>query len=636
MDKNIKSAVDTISSVVNVMTDNLTTYANKAFNDIKNMKPEIENNIQPVLGYETGDQGWYDMIGGGPCNNYCRYTGQSPNVQWTCSDEKNLSKLTPVSKDKTGRFCYGYNKETTPAKTGAVIRGTFISSEQPTNTVEDSGNYNFIIYNNKDADGIENFESTDSRWTGPQQMDYPFNDIKTFSINQVSDCGNQCYNTPNCVGFVTDGGASTCWLKSAFGSPNAVPNRNTYTINRNPQSTDPRWTGPEQVDYSGNDIQMLSVKNVSECGEACSKNTSCKGFVIDNLATTCWLKTKLETPSQNSDRNSYKMNSHYDIVENVSLKECENLCQNNDKCKGFNYNTVKKSCAISGETVKPTSFDTNSISGNKKVHMALNGTYNIYQNNSCINSTLFDKDANISGSLGLATDTSGTPIIPQQPVCSNNLNNNFIFGKNYEIMALDTNATDIDVLNKVKGQCDFWDFGCQSNTITTDQNINNAKCLQVNPDGSVTKENCTYTDNQKWSYDKNINSIRTWDGNCLNVDTTGQNVNVSAKPCANDVNQKFYLKTVAKNLQPSNYTNLDNFENITDKVENFGNNICVNNYLTQNRDSKEYLYKLPYSNPYVKSIDDIKEGFETNNVSLPLYLLYLIVLILLLTLLITE
>lgn len=755
MDKNIKSTIDTISSVVNVMTDNLTTYANKALTNVKNMKPEVENEIQPVLGYDTGDQGWYDMLGGGPCNNYCRYTGLTPNIQWTCSNEKDLSKLTPTPKDKTGRFCYGYDKQTmTPTKTGAVIKGTFVSTQDPSNTVEDSGNYNFIIYNNKDANGIDNFEngidnidndsyntpnsdtienfeavttycygansanncnscndvinaykkinasydpkyfaqcnipsssatscygapgatkcttcndvvnayknanwaydttnfaqcnatppppvnknppSTDPRWKGPQKMDYPFNDIKTISINQVSDCGTQCYNNPKCVGFVTDDNASTCWLKSALGNPNSVSNRNTYTIDRNPQSTDSRWTGPQTLDYPGNDIQKINVSNVYDCGEACSKNASCVGFVTDDVATTCWLKSKMDKSNSTTNRNSYKMNAHYDTVKNVSLKECENLCQNDDNCKGFNYDTAKKSCAISAETITPTSFDTNSISGNKKVHLALNGTYNIYQNNSCINSTLFNKDANVTASLGIATDTNGTPIMPQQPVCPNNLNNNFIFGKNYEIMTLDT---DILETNKTTEKCDFWDWGCHSTTTTTDQNVNDTRCLQVNSDGSVTKENCTYTDNQKWTYDQNINSIRTWDGDCLNVDTDGQKITVSTKPCANDVNQQFYLKNVAENLQPSKYTVLDNFDNINNKVENFATNICINDYLSSNRNSQDYLYKLPYSNPYVKNVNDIEENFETNNnISTPVYLLYLIVLILLLVLLITE
>ena len=91
---NIKSSIDTISSVVNVMTENINNYATAALNKVKNMKPEIESETKPVLGYETGEQGWYDQIGGGPCNKYCRYTGIAPKIEWTCSDENNYSFYT--------------------------------------------------------------------------------------------------------------------------------------------------------------------------------------------------------------------------------------------------------------------------------------------------------------------------------------------------------------------------------------------------------------------------------------------------------------------------------------------------------------------------------------------------------------
>ena len=745
MNKNIKTTIDTIGTVVNVMTDNLTTYANEALNRIKNMKPDIESEVQPVLGYETGQQGWYDTLGGGPCNKYCRYTGNSPNVQWTCSDEKDLSKLTPIPKDKSGRFCYGYDKKTKkPIRTGAVINGTFVSSQNQENNIEDSGNYNFVIYNNKNADGIENFENnanstTDPRWSGPELMDYPgnditsfninnvsdcgtacfntasctgfivddaskfcwlknnltnqtpnsdrntyrinknptstnpkwygpeksdypYNDLSSFAINQVSDCGNACYNNNQCVGFVTTDGADYCWLKSNLANSNPSPDRNTYRVNRNPQSTDPRWTGPEMNTvpmsfFKGKSINSLNNISPSKCGELCSKNSACKGFITDNAGDTCNLLPDLSNSIVYNGINTYTMKSHYDTVPNVSLKECENLCQNNDNCKGFNYDSAKKSCAISGDTIKPVNFDTNSVSGNKKVHMALNGTYNIYQNNSCVNSTLFNNDANVTASLGIITNDNGVPIIPKNPVCPNNLNNNFIFGKNYEIMALDTDIAETDTARE---HCGFLGFGCHMRHTITDQTVNDARCLQVNPDNSVTKENCVYTDNQKWTYDNNISSIRTWDGNCLNVDTSGQNIKVSVKPCVDEVNQKFYLKSVAENMQPKNFNVLDGFGNLpnddgnenynlindkdnyegiqTDKIENFATNTNVNDYLSENRKANNYLYKLPYSTPFVKNVNDIKENFESdkNNTSIPVYLLYLIVLILLLVILIKK
>lgn len=747
MNKNIKTTIDNISSVVNVMTDNITSYTNKALNEVKNMKPEIETEIKPVLGYETGDQGWYDQTGGGPCNKYCRYTGLAPNIKWTCSDESDLSKLSPMPKDKTGNFCYSYDKKTKkPVKTGVVIKGQFINTTTPETNIQDSGNYNFVIYNNKNSKFIDNFDnlqnnstpnsneienfesvttscygapgtstcntcndvvnayenagwaydtnnfyqckipsettscygastptcntcndvvnaykkdnlayntnsfaqcnalptppvnkiipSTDPRWEGPQAgIDYPYNDLQSFQINQVSDCGNACINNRQCMGFITNDAADYCWLKSSFGNKNSNVDRNAYILNRNTPSTDSRWKGPvSQGWYFGNDAYIpstgISINNVSDCAQTCVNDPKCKAFVVDNNVNNCWFlgSTGGWKNDNNGDFNLYLPETHYETVNNVSLKECENICQNDATCKGFNYDTATKTCDVSQETIKPTTFDTNSISGNKKVHKPLNGTYNIYQNNSCINSTLFNNDANVYASLGIITNDNNVPIIPKKPVCPSELNNNFIFGKNYEIMALDTDIKETDA---------FFGF------FSSDQKVNDARCLQVNKDGSVTKENCTYTDNQKWTYDENINSIRTWNGSCLNVNTEGQNIKVSTKPCNDDINQKFFLKPVAENLQPTNFTVLDGFNNVEQykqqNIENFETNTNINNYIPVNRNSQDYLYKLPYSSPYVKKINNI-ENFESGDCASInyFYFVYLVIITMLLFFLIRK
>ena len=752
MNKTIKTAIDNISSVVNVMTDNITSYTNKALTEVKTMNPEVELEIKPVLGYETGDQGWYDQTGGGPCNKYCRYTGLAPNIKWTCSNENDLSKLVPTPKDKTGNFCYGYDKKTkSPAKTGVVVRGQFISTVKPESNVQDSGNYNFVIYNNKKAQNIDNFDNTEitttpnsnqienfeandtkcvfsptnysdyysdlknafgnnsdelkthyltyginegrtpcgtinteCKWNANDYLtanqdvknagvdplnhyktyginegrspcpvvtpentnwvplnpgvDYPYNDIPggSFQINQVSDCGNACNNNSQCVGFVTNSSGNYCWLKSALQNDNSNWDRNGYTINKNSTSTDPRWEGPQLgTDFSGPNLSDLAyVNSPSDCGELCVKNPQCKGFSVTNNGKICWLTQNISQTYQNQYLNAYKLKERYDVVNNVSLKECENICQNDSTCKGFNYDSAKKSCAVSQETINPTQMDTNSVSGNKKVHKPLNGTFNLYQNNSCVNSTLFNPDANVTASLGIATNDNGIPILPKKPVCPSKLNNNFIFGNNYEIMALDTDIKETVVQGS---DCSFWG-GCDSWDYTTDQQVNDARCLQANSDGTVTKANCTYTDNQKWTYDDSINSIRTWDGGCLNVDTAGQNIKVGIKPCSDDVNQKFYLKPVAENLQPTNFTVLDGFDNISNNkttnsnnIENFATNTDVNNYLSSNRNSQDYLYKLPYSSPYVKKLNNIENFESCKGVTInSFYFIYLIVIILLL------
>ena len=160
MNNTITSAVNNLNTVFGVVTDNLQSYTTKILNQVKNSKAEPIPEVQPILGYQTGDQGYYDAIGGGPCNKYCRYTGLSPNIQWTCSEESNLSKLVPTPKNKTGIYCYPYDKKgNTSIKTGVVIDGTFISTEQKPQIAQSAGDYNFTIYNNKNPGGLEPFEN---------------------------------------------------------------------------------------------------------------------------------------------------------------------------------------------------------------------------------------------------------------------------------------------------------------------------------------------------------------------------------------------------------------------------------------------------------------------------------------------
>jgi len=193
MNNTINSAVNNLNTVFGVVTENLQTYTNKVLNEIKNTKPEITPEVQPVLGYRDGNQGWYDAIGGGPCNKYCRYTGQSPNIQWTCSEESNLSKLIPTPKSESGTYCYPYNKKgKTSVKTGAVIDGVFISTEQQEQkNAENAGNYNFIIYNNKNPGGLERFEDLKSAEISNKYNLLLLTLVLIFLVHIVMSCANK-------------------------------------------------------------------------------------------------------------------------------------------------------------------------------------------------------------------------------------------------------------------------------------------------------------------------------------------------------------------------------------------------------------------------------------------------------------
>jgi hypothetical protein len=485
MNNSIKSTIDTVSSVVSVLSDNLSNYTTEAFNKVKNKEINKETSANKILGYETGDQGWYDKIGGGPCNYYCRYTGLSPNIDWTCSKENNLNVLISTPKNESGNFCYAFDKKTKkPIKTGVIHNGEFIKTINPNNNSNNNPNNNFIVYNNHQAQNIDNFQNLQTK------------------NNDILICEQKCINEPNCEG---------------------------YSISNN--------------------------------------------------------KCKLDNKNTKSTKNN--------IINNTTLKECENICLNNNICKGFNYNKNKKSCVISDKPIIPSNFNTSSISGNKIIHKPLNGTYNIYQNNSCISSKLFDKNSSISSSLGIISNENNIPIIPQKFACADKFDNNFIFGPNYEIITFDS-----------------------------EPNIK-AKCL-TNNNGIITKQNCNYDETQKWSYDENLNLIRNWKGECLNIDTKNDVIIANMQNCNNNINQKFFLQPVSEDLQPKNYS----------VVENFKTDTNVNNYLFKNKNNKNFLYNLPNNEVFLQNIDSL-ENFELINcvdVSLYFYLYLLIIIILFLIL----
>lgn len=386
----IKNTLNNLSSTYDSISNNLSKYTNKVSDTVTSIKNTVlsETDYSPILGYKTGEQGWYDQIGGGPCNKYCRYTGLNPNVQWTCSDSKQLYRLNPTSKAKTGIFCYPYDsKSKTPEKNGVVINGNYISIK-PENELSD---YNFITYQNTTGDSIENFS----------------------------------------------------------------------------------------------------------------------------------LQTSNSQP-----------------IKNMTLTECENLCRNDNSCKGLTFNTKNSTCTISENPIQPKEFSPYTVIANKKIHKPLNGMYSIYQNSSCINSSLFDPNPTVKKSLGL-NFSRGIPQIPNKMTCPSNQDNRFIFGSNYEIIGFNNN----------------------------DNSVENIYCLQSNKDSTISKAPCTYGKNQFWTYDKDLHTIRNWNGECLNIETDGNKVIPTVKSCTNNANQQFILKSAEKELQPNNSIYLEGFD-VNIKIEN--------------------------------------------------------------------
>jgi hypothetical protein len=116
----------------------------------------------------------------------------------------------------------------------------------------------------------------------------PGNDIRSYQINSVDVCRNDCANDPNCSAFVTNG--SQCWIKNS----NAFPNQplvydsvfDTYVKSYGNYQAYLRWNSPE------NDLTPKLYINPVECANKCASDKNCNVFVTDAGGTSCWIKNK--------------------------------------------------------------------------------------------------------------------------------------------------------------------------------------------------------------------------------------------------------------------------------------------------------------------------------------------------------
>jgi hypothetical protein len=579
MDKTLKNAIGNIGTVYEVVTQNLQNYANNVIDNISKLEPtnstDLSSNV--ALGWKTGNQGWYDKIGGGPCNTYCRYTGLSPNVQWTCSDSSDLTKLNVVPVDQSGRFCYAYDKiSKNPEKDYVVVNGTLININD-SNTINEN-NPDFIIYPNKNASGIN--DSTEN-FTN-------YNDKPIKCIYSPIKYSNYYPDLNKIYGYNND------QLKSHY------LNYGIYEERTPCGDTQPNcFWDPEKYSQANPQIKQKLIDPLDHY----------KTYGINEGLSPCpnvklFLSDKKDSKGTSTVSKKYMgSNKKDDFVENfntlgdMTLSECENVCDNDDKCKGFSYNIKEKKCTISDKIIRPSGSNPNNISGNKKNQFNTSGMYNIYQNNSCINSTVFDSNPSIEKSLGIKT-INGKPIISKTPTCSSNLNNNFIFTKSNEIIALDTYdfSTQGNEGNPDNSTCSYgswndnnwsWDWTCDGtsdNSTQQNQTIKDIKCLEHDPLNNIKKKYCDSSENQKWIYDNSTSTIKSWDGRCLNFSTKNSQVIPSLEPCDGNINQKFYLKPSQEYLQPTSPTILNSSSNLstTNIKENYSNiDTCELDYFYQ-------------------------------------------------------
>jgi hypothetical protein len=133
-------------------------------------------------------------------------------------------------------------------------------------------------------------------------IDYSGNDIKYYE-GPFTNCAGECDTTPNCVGYITNKDkGSNCWLKSKLKNGSNNSNRDTYYKGGKPILPYNMLSG---IDYSGNDIKYYEGP-FTNCAGECDATPNCVGYITNkDKGSNCWLKSKLENGSNNSNRDTY-------------------------------------------------------------------------------------------------------------------------------------------------------------------------------------------------------------------------------------------------------------------------------------------------------------------------------------------
>lgn len=131
-------------------------------------------------------------------------------------------------------------------------------------------------------------------------VDYVGNDVSTLSANSTSICCTFCYVNSLCQSFTLYNGI--CYLKnlaganreSSVGRISAILDR-TGSVTTTSVTTGTTIAGncPVQetnIDYKGNDIQVLTANSSVDCCTYCYINPSCQSYTYVTSTQYCWLK----------------------------------------------------------------------------------------------------------------------------------------------------------------------------------------------------------------------------------------------------------------------------------------------------------------------------------------------------------
>lgn len=171
-----------------------------------------------------------------------------------------------------------------------------------------------------------------------ESIDLPGGDYDNFSVNEDSDCSNQCLKEDRCKAFTFNRKSRTCWLKSTVSEKKSHASYisgvkltdSSKTFNE-PQPIRYIIKTMRKVDLPGGDYWHFEASKAAKCAEMCLRESRCKAYTFNRKIRTCWLKT-----SQPAKR------SHESYVSGVKLREDERM-STSSTLKGQPAEKVRKS-----------------------------------------------------------------------------------------------------------------------------------------------------------------------------------------------------------------------------------------------------------------------------------------------------
>lgn len=179
----------------------------------------------------------------------------------------------------------------------------------------------------------------------------------------VLDCKATCENNPTtCKGFVFVPSSRTCNFTTNMTGLYHSTDRESYI------KQTPNYPKTQDKNIVGFDIGS-SYSSLSTCRTACDNDSTCKGIVHDKSRNTCFKKSRITSPTPNTDFDLYtkkastgtyytklsgKDLSGSDIGTCTNLDDCRNECDADPNCKGIVKNTsngtYNKKAQVNGMT----------------------------------------------------------------------------------------------------------------------------------------------------------------------------------------------------------------------------------------------------------------------------------------------